>query len=51
MLSFDVLVDAATLNAPERAVVSSPETGEWAALVDAFEVSKPDVAKFFVKLE
>ena len=49
--SFDVLVDAATLNAPERAVVSSPETGEWAALVDAFEVSKPDVAKFFVKLE
>ena len=45
-----LLLDGATLNAPERVVVPHPEPGTWLALVEAFEVPKPDVARLYLTL-
>ena len=45
-----VVFDGATLNAPERAVVRSPEAGTWLALVKATDLPRPDVAQLFLTL-
>ena len=37
--SFDLLVDGATLNAPERQIVEDPEAGTWLVGIDGFTVN------------
>jgi hypothetical protein len=49
--SDELVLDGATLHAPERAVVTAPEAGSWLVFVDAFELPKPDVARLYLKLD
>lgn len=46
-----VSFDAATVNAPERAVLQNPQEGTYYLLVNGFEVHKPDYYELFMKLE
>ena len=48
---FNLITDAATLNAPERATVDSPTPGLWFAVVVGFEVPKRDRYRLFVRVE
>jgi hypothetical protein len=44
-------IDGATLNSPERAVITDPMAGTWTAIVDGFEMYKPDMYWLYVMLE
>ncbi len=48
---FNVIPDGATLNAPERAVVTNPAPGTYYAVVAGFEVDKTDFYRLYVQLE
>ena len=47
----NVILDGATLNAPERAVVANPTPGTYYAVVAGFQVDKTDFYRLFVQLE
>jgi hypothetical protein len=56
MLLFDpefnlAAYDGATLNAPERAVLSEPMAGTWYVYIEGFEMYWPDHFKLFMDLE
>jgi hypothetical protein len=46
-----VSVDAATLNAPERAIIEAPAAGMWYALIMAYQVDHPDNYDLHVNIE
>ena len=46
-----ISVDGATLNAPERAVISAPVSGTYYILIDAYELYKPDNFDLYLTLE
>ncbi len=47
----NVILDGATFNAPERAVVTHPTPGTYYAVVAGFEVDKTDSYRLFVTME
>jgi subtilisin family serine protease len=56
MLLFDpefnlAATDGASLNAPERSVISEPMAGTWYVYIDGFEMYWPDHFKLFMNLE
>lgn len=56
MLLFDpefnpAAFDGATLNAPERSVVSEPMAGTWYVYIEGFEMYWPDHFKLFMNLD
>jgi hypothetical protein len=56
MLLFDpdfnlAAVDGATLNAPERSVISQPMAGTWYVFIEGTEMYWPDHFKLFMNLE
>ena len=56
MLLFDpefnlAATDGASLNAPERSVISEPMAGTWYVYIDGFEMYRPDHFKLFMNLE
>jgi subtilisin family serine protease len=48
---FNEFADGATLNAPERSVVTNPVPGTYYALVFGFQVDKTDFYRLYVQLE
>ncbi len=49
--SMNAILDGATLNAPEQAVLRNPAPGTYLALVSGFQVDKTDFSRLFVQLE
>jgi subtilisin family serine protease len=46
-----VSLDAATLNAPERAVIDAPAAGTWYAMILGYQVDHPDNYDLYLNIE
>jgi hypothetical protein len=46
-----MLLDGATVNAPERAIVKDPMAGEWQAYLVGYQVDKTDYVRLYLTLE
>jgi len=47
----EYIVDGATGNAPERAIISTPTAGTWYILINGYELYKPDNYDLYLTME